>query len=323
MKNDLARVNQTVNNLSTSGAVSDLSGDVEEYKEQTTSELAALNSQMEKIDGSMKQEFSSLNDTINIIKDHVEKHENRMITELMELENNLEQIIPMYSCGGVGGWRRVVYLDMTDPNTNCPPGWQLTSYSKRTCGGNSTGSLTCDSIIFPVNGGYYDKVCGRIKAYQSGLTDAFEAYDRGVVTTIEGAYVSGISLTHGNLTHGSFRNRTHIWTFAAGIAEGIPDQTDACPCDVTTDIAIPPFVGDDYFCESGFNSGSRKSFFPDDPLWDGNGCTTSSTCCSFGNPPYFTKELPNHTNDGIEVRICRYDNSGDYTPIEFIELYVK
>ena len=161
-------------------------------------------------------------------------------------------------------------------------------------------------------------MCGRIRGYQSGLTDAFEAYGRSTVTTIEGAYVSSISLTHGS--HG---NRTHIWTFAADIAEGIPDQTDACPCDVTTDIAIPPFVENDYFCESGFNSGNRKSFFADDPLWDGNGCTTSSSCCSIRNPPYFTKELPNHTNDGIEARICRYDNSGDYTPIEFIELYVQ
>ena len=207
---------------------------------------------------------------------------------------------------------------MADTNTNCPSGWQLTSHSKRTCGGVSTGSLTCDSVIFPVSGGYYNKVFGRIKGYQSGLTDAFEAYDRGVVTTIEGAYVSGISLTHGIPG-----NRTHIWTFAAGIAEGIPDQTDACPCNATIDIAIPPFVGDDYFCESGFNSGSRKSFFPDDPLWDGDSCTINSTCCLIGNPPYFIKELPNHTNDGIEARICRYDNSGDYTPIEFIELYVK
>ena len=27
-----------------------------------------------------------------------------------------------HTCGGTGGWRRVVYLDMTDPNTNCPSG---------------------------------------------------------------------------------------------------------------------------------------------------------------------------------------------------------
>ena len=28
-----------------------------------------------------------------------------------------------YKCGGTFGWRRVVYLDMTDPTTNCPSGY--------------------------------------------------------------------------------------------------------------------------------------------------------------------------------------------------------
>ena len=88
MKNDLTRVNQTVTN-----AVSD------------------LNRQMDKCDGRMKEEFSNLNDTINRINDHVEKHENRMITEL--IDQNLQMIklqqLSIYSCGGTGGWRRVVY----------------------------------------------------------------------------------------------------------------------------------------------------------------------------------------------------------------------
>ena len=74
-----------------------------------------------------------------------------------------------------------------------------------TCGRVSTGHLTCDSVTFPVCGGDYTRVCGRIKAYQVGPTDAFEAYDDGVVTTIDGAYVSGVSLTHGS-------PRQHIWT---------------------------------------------------------------------------------------------------------------
>ena len=73
-----------------------------------------------------------------------------------------------YTCGGTTGWRRVVYWDMTDPSTTCPSGWQLTGYSKRTCGRASTGSRTCDSVTFLVSGGEYSRVCGRIKAYQAG-----------------------------------------------------------------------------------------------------------------------------------------------------------
>ena len=47
-----------------------------------------------------------------------------------------------------------------------------------------------------------------------------------------------------------------------------------------------------------------------------------STCCSFNNPPYFTKQLSNPTTDDIEARICLWE-PGEDTPIEFIELYVK
>ena len=227
----------------------------------------------------------------------------------------IDHISHFHKCGGTYGWRRVVYLDMTDPTTNCPSGWELATYdSKRLCG-EVAGALSCDSVLFPVTGGDYTRVCGSIRAYQVGPTDAFEAYHDGEATTIDRAYVSGVSLTHGT-------PRQHIWTFAAGIAEDRPTREDSCPCDASIDISIPPFVGGDYFCESGVNSGSISGFHPDDPLWDGSGCTTSSTCCSFNNPPYFTKQLPYPTSDGIEARLCRWEGDED-SPIEFIELYVK
>ena len=160
-------------------------------------------------------------------------------------------------------------------------------------------------------------MCGSIRAYQYGQIDAFEAYNDGDVTTIERAYVAGVSLTHGS-------PRQHIWTFAAGHSEDQPTRDDACPCDASISIRIPPFVGRDYFCESGVNSGTGtyRRFYPDDPLWDGQGCSSSSTCCSFNNPPYFTKQLPSPTSDPIEARLCRL-NIGEDTPVEFMELYVK
>ena len=40
-------------------------------------------------------------------------------------------------------------------------------------------------------------MCGRIKGYQYGWPDGFEPYD-DEVTTIDDAYVCGISLTHGS-----------------------------------------------------------------------------------------------------------------------------
>ena len=274
---------------------------------------------------SLNKTFISLNDSMNRISDNVEAHDNHVTTELMELDQNLQQnfslqlensfgyIYPVYTCGGTGGWRRVVYLNFTDPNTPCPSGWQLTSHSKRTCGRVSTGQFTCDSVTFPVSGGDYTRVCGRIIAYQDLSTGAFEPYDDGEVTTIEGSYVSGVSLTHGS-------PRQHIWTFASGLSE-YEDGNFVCPCDTAYNITIPPFVAGDYFCESGRNSGPNI-FHSDDPLWDGDGCTASSTCCSFNNPPYFTKQLPTPTTDDIEARLCN-DYTPEDTPIEFIELYVQ
>ena len=286
------------------------------------SKLASVNDSMREDFNCIKKNLSTINVTVNRINVHVVEHEDHMTTELMNLDQSLQMNfmvklsnLPVYTCGGTGGWRRVVYLDMTDPNTNCPSGWQLTSHSKRTCGRVGNHNLTCDSVTFPVSGGDYTRVCGRIKAYQYVVTDAFEAYHKGRVTTIDGAYVSGVSLTHGS-------PRQHIWTFAAGYSELHPTRQDVCPCDATINITIPPFVGGDYFCESGWNSPPYTRFYPDDPLWDGDGCTASSTCCSFNNPPYFTKQLPNPTTDDIEARLCRWEFYED-TPIEFLELYVQ
>ena len=183
---------------------------------------------------------------------------------------------------------------------------------KRTCGRVSTGQYTCYSVTFPVSGGEYTRVCGRIIAYQ--YTVAFWCGRR---PTIDRDYVAGISLTHDS-------PRQHIWTFAAGFSEfHNRDQSYICPCDAAINIPIPPFVGGDYFCESGHNSGPRESilttFHSDDPLWDGDSCTASSTCCSFNNPPYFTKQLPNPTTDDIEARMCQETGNAD-TPIELMEL---
>ena len=355
IKNDLNRVKDDLNSVknelnSLNKTVSTLSGDLEDYKQQTASELARMTTVYtilqfntseqqtqlyEKVNmlrddtSCLKGDLSSLNDSMNRISDNVEAHDNHVTTELMKLNQNLQKnftlqlknsygYITPYQCGGTGGWRRVVYLNFTDPNTTCPSGWRLTSHSKRTCGRVNNSALSCDSVTFPVSGGEYTRVCGRIRAYQYKNTDGFEVYGDGRVTSIDGAYVEGVSLTHGS-------PRQHIWTFAAGYSEIHTTGAVLCPCDATNNITIPPFVDEDYFCESGRQQGDPQGiFYPDDPLWDGNGCDATSTCCSFNNPPYFTKQLSNPTTDDIEARLCREHNYGvEDTPIEFVELYVQ
>ena len=225
----------------------------------------------------------------------------------------------MTDCGGPG-WRRVAFINMTDTNYNCPTGLNLTSHSKRTCGRSHTTYGGCSSATFSVGDLPYSCVCGRIRGYQVGTTGGF-GYR---VNDIDNYYVDGVSLTHGD--PGS---RQHIWTFAAGVSEVTTSFLDyGCPCDTAPPSVVPAFVGNDYFCESGLHSEWSNSYlgmlFPGDVLWDGQGCTSNSTCCQFNNPPWFTKNLTSATTDDIELRICTDCRPAcDDVPIELIELYVQ
>ena len=241
-----------------------------------------------------------------------------------EIQNNTDRLLQQtltYTCNGTPGWRRVTFMNMTDTSYNCPPGLKLTSYSKRTCGRAHTGRYGCSSTTFNVGGSEYSRVCGRIKGYQVGSTLSFNAYVQGS-QSINSYYVDGVSLTHG-----PDGGRQHIWTFAAGLTEeNYSSQPYLCPCDIST-LDSPPFVSDNYFCESGANrnwDGFHREFFPDDPLWDGEGCSSTSTCCQLNNPPWFTKNLPNPTTDDIELRLC-LDNRSPYSdvPLQIIELYIQ
>ena len=222
----------------------------------------------------------------------------------------------MYTCNGTPGWRRVAFINMTDTNYNCPTGFSLTSYSKRTCG---RSRATCTSTAFGVGDLPYSRVCGRIRGYQYGSTSAFGYSSQS--QSIDGYYVDGMTLTYGIAG-----NRRHIWTFAAGLT-AVGYHFEDCPCANSRYDQIPTFIGDDYFCESGLHSnwnGQLYSVFFNNVLWDGQNCTSTSTCCQFNNPPWFTKNLTNATTDDIELRLCTNNPYGqEDIPIELIELYVQ
>jgi len=84
----------------------------------------------------------------------------------------------------------------------------------------------------------------------------------------------------------------------------------------------PSFVGSNYFCDTAVETVQRGWHF-NDPLWDGKGCPSNSTCCSFNNPPWFIATLPQHTTDDIEVRICERSDTVDDTAIIMLNLYVR
>ena len=264
-----------------------------------------------------------LHSELGLISERTEAHMNEVKSQLMEINQNLLHHTHQHTCGGTVGWRRAVYLDMKNPNAHCPSGWNLTDYSKRTCGRSSTRGHTCDSVFFPVGGGPYSQVCGRIRAYQWGFGLGFYGFNNRW-TTIDSSYFDGVVIMHGS-------PRQHVWTFANGAWEnGTTHRTWNCPCDTTGDIPIPPFVGEDYFCESGYihpgyrNSTLENRLHSNDTLWDGEDCHSSSSCCSLHNPPYFTKSLGQSTTDDLELRMCHYDSIRySNTAVELVELYVK
>ena len=224
------------------------------------------------------------------------------------------------SCGGVaGGWMRVADVDMTDSNDTCPEGLQLLTSPKRRCGRAGGG---CSSAMFNVNGIRYTNVCGKVIGYQQGSPDGLGRYYGNRALTIDDIYMDGISLTHGR------EPRQHIWTFVAAIHEVTTSfRQNMCPCtnvNNTATIPIPPYVGSDYFCDTASETTFEYKFYPDDPLWDGQGCGTPNTCCSFNNPPWFMKELPSSTRDDIEMRLCGDEGiSNEDVPVEVVELYVQ
>ena len=154
--------------------------------------------------------------------------------------------------------------------------------------------------MLSTSGVEYTKVCGKILAYQNSSPDGFRTYIGS--NDIDGNYVDGVSLTYGDTP------RNHIWTFVAALDEaGSGDIYAVCRCSSSLSrvgTRPPSFVGDDYFCDAGGSTFAFDMFYGDNPLWDGSGCGSTSTCCSFNTPPWFLKELSTPTSDNIEMRVC-------------------
>ena len=119
---------------------------------------------------------------------------------------------------------------------------------------DSTG---CYRTTFSVNHAGFNKICGKIKGYQKGSTDAFQAFSNS--PSLDNGYVDGMSITVGN-------PRKHVWTYAVGLSvDG--DFTDGirnCPCARNRGIAPLSFVGEHFYCESGNTGGFVHSQYHTD-----------------------------------------------------------
>ena len=239
----------------------------------------------------------------------------------MHVYCNMEDII----CGSQGGWTRVGYLNMSDPSEDCPSGFRLREFDGiRACARPHTSDGSCASIQFLTNDSIYSQVCGRIRAYQKGSTDAVDEKWGSGAKDINSYYVDCVSLTYGS-------PRKHLWTFMAALQENslyLNDHSFQCPCFNNTVLQpqIPEFVGNDYFCESGCSGQwNFGNIYASDPLWDGKQCgKLEKECCENSSLPWFHKVLPSPTNEPIELRICCDQSSSDEDVlIECFEIFVK
>ena len=113
-------------------------------------------------------------------------------------------------------WRRVAYINMTDPEAECPSGLNEVSNSttgQRACGRSvdekyPKKNKRSSSVTFPVNT-TYSQVCGIVRGYQYGTMDAFQ---ETTGETVDQTYVDGLSITRGI-------SRQHLWTLAVGITK--------------------------------------------------------------------------------------------------------
>ena len=223
-----------------------------------------------------------------------------------------------------GTWTQVAYMNMSDLTQFCPSTWTINT-TVRACGRQESSSASCHSVFFSTNGMEYSQVSGRITGYQYGTPHAFH-FSIYFNPGIDNAYIDGVSLTHG--APGS---RTHVWSFVNAWTEtGGSGATHICACMLSNysewQHTVPDFVGNNYFCATGHNRYfySHHVILFHNPLWDGEGCTGSNTCCQFNQPPWFYRTLPAPTTDDLEVRICgSRPTKHENIFISHIELYVK
>ena len=129
--------------------------------------------------------------------------------------------------------------------------------------------------------------------------------------------VDGISL----YTYGQSQ---HIWSFVVGKDE-ISSDISVCPCNAGFSGTVDATVDQDYFCDTGSeNPSQQNTSYSGDPLRDGEGCGSRSTCCRFNSPPWFCKQLSQPTTDNIELKMCGYNPfTNEDTPLEIVEIYVQ
>ena len=241
------------------------------------------------------------------------KHQPNLNYGLIRVHCHMEDDI----CG-VGGLTRIANLNMTNEQNRCPSPLTLTTQSgKRMCLTPVHGAQF-SSVFFDAYHMNYSFVCGKAIGYAYRGPYAFYYSLSSSFTTIDQPYVVGLSFTY------RIRDqRKHIWSLAGGYADPGDGGNANCPCAGKSTYKPPYFVNDDLYCESGSHSSPDYKWYMGNPLWDGQGCHSSSRCCDNRRQPWFWRTLPDTANSDIEVRwMTAQEHTYGTVGIEQLELYV-
>ena len=227
-------------------------------------------------------------------------------------------------CDGEGGWTRVAFVNMSKPGSSCPPGLvQYDNIFDTSLCWITSGTEKCNSTIFSTYDLNYTNVCGQVRGYQYGYPTGFYCYIYNYTCFDPQIKTYGVTITYSN------NPRKHIWTYAGGHGEQL-DGTGSSDCPRNNGSPYMnytiPFVGNDYYCESGRGDGENGYIlYSNDPLWDGQDCPEcEATCGTSPKMPWFFKTLSETVSDDIELNVlysCLFYVYG--TPIDLIELYIK
>ena len=257
---------------------------------------------------------------INIYYNHTETRDKPgyyMLTNSQWVYCNMTAInetVIVPTCAGIeGGWVQVVRVDVS-MGDDCPNEWNKIMLNNVSFCQQPWESFGCYRTDVSTKGLQYKRVCGKARGYQQGSTLGFYISRHSI--PLNAHYVDGVSITAGNL-------HRHIWTYAAGLTE-TDNRGYSCPCASTAGQVPPSFVGLNYYCESGAVNQFRNNIvYLNDPLWDGEGCTSGNCCNASDLQPWFYRHLNDKViQDNIEVRLCSTSSSAA-TLVDQLELYIQ
>ena len=94
----------------------------------------------------------------------------RQVLQGMRHNTLQNSVMPQILNCGPGNWRRVFYLNMSNPDESCPSDWNVIATPIRACAGVQVSCVSTfsDDVITA-----YNRVCGRLYGDATGSPDAF------------------------------------------------------------------------------------------------------------------------------------------------------